>query len=326
MKIIYLNLIFIFFKNIIYFNIIFSLNLLLLIYNYKITFINFQYFIIVILIFIIFIITYFKNFLNYYKNLLLGFKLIILTLIINILFIFSKNLIFIFIFFEFSIFPIFFFIIFFRISERKFISSFFLLIYTSLFSLIFLFLLIYENILLKFKLVLFYFIFISSFIKFFSFIIIIIFLVKVPIFLFHIWLPKAHVESSTIGSIILARLLLKLGGIGLILIINNIISIFIKNFFFSFLLISSIYILILCFFLNDIKLIIAYFSISHIGLVLISFFLINYSRNNSITIIIISHSISSPLIFLFISILYLDFSSRIINKIRRIFFKNKIFI
>ena len=78
--------------------------------------------------------------------------------------------------------------------------------------------------------------------------------------------------------------------------------------------------------MNDLKLIIAYFSVSHISLILISFFLMNKHRNYSIIIIILSHSISSPLLFFFVSILYLDFSSRIINKIGRIFFKNKIFI
>lgn len=43
------------------------------------------------------------------------------------------------------------------------------------------------------------------------------FLIKLPVFSFHLWLPKAHVESSTVGSMVLAGVLLKLGRYGLLL-------------------------------------------------------------------------------------------------------------
>jgi len=102
------------------------------------------------------------------------------------------------------------------------------------------------------------------------------FIVKLPRFGFHLWLPKAHVEAPVIGSIILAGVLLKLGGHGFI--ISRIIRIIPLI---SFLLIrvrlaggamARIFIISL----RDIKVIIAYSSIVHIGMVM-SIYLIGWS-------------------------------------------------
>jgi len=132
-------------------------------------------------------------------------------------------------------------------------------------------------------------------------------------------LPKAHVESSNFGSIILAGIILKLGGYGAIIFINfylrRYLTFEISKFFF----ISRAILIFFCLFLNDIKIVIAYFSISHIRMVVLRIF-INYFNNlNFCIIIIISHSISSSILFIFNHIFYENFSSRIINKISSIF-------
>lgn len=133
---------------------------------------------------------------------------------------------------------------------------------------------------------------------------IVAFLVKLPIFLFHMWLPKAHVEAPVYGSIFLAGTLLKLGGIGLIrflIFLNS--SVAIKIFTIS--LICLVYVGAVCLLVGDIKIIIAYSSVAHIGLALIIFLMLTEVSIWSGAIILLTHGFSSSLIFLMSYILYL---------------------
>lgn len=94
------------------------------------------------------------------------------------------------------------------------------------------------------------------------------FLVKFPIFFFHQWLPKAHVEAPVGGSIILAGVLLKLGGYGLIRILLYINYRNIILFIIIFSLLGGRLLRIVCLINRDMKVIIAYSSVVHIALII----------------------------------------------------------
>ena len=136
------------------------------------------------------------------------------------------------------------------------------------------------------------------------FITILAFVVKFPIYFVHLWLPKAHVEAPVAGSIILAGVLLKLGGYGIIRL---------SAFFLHNPLIFSVGILTmwgggvlgaLCLRIRDIKVIIAYSSVVHIRLVfigVISYF--SWGLNGAI-VIMVAHGLCSSGMFAWANMVY----------------------
>lgn len=137
-------------------------------------------------------------------------------------------------------------------------------------------------------------------------------------FLFHIWLPKAHVEAPISGSIILAGITLKLGGFGLYRVLILIFKINLKlNFLFiSLCLFGILFLSLVCFLQSDLKILIAYSSIVHISLVIMGILIYNNWGIIGSLVLIFGHGLCSSGLFCLRNICYLRFKSRriFINK------------
>jgi len=125
------------------------------------------------------------------------------------------------------------------------------------------------------------------------------FIVKFPIFGFHYWLPVAHVEASTIGSMILAGVLLKLGSVGLLYVVIYL-NFIIK---FHWLGLGVVILILIILRLRDLKIIIAYSSVAHISIVFYIMMIGSWIGKKGAVYMIFYHGFISPLIFWVVGIL-----------------------
>ena len=133
------------------------------------------------------------------------------------------------------------------------------------------------------------------------------FAVKIPMWPFHTWLPDAHVEAPTAGSVILAGVLLKMGGYGFIrfsLGILPIASKFYSPLIFYLSVVAIIYTSLVALAQTDIKKLIAYSSVAHMGLVTIGIFIANQQGIEGAMMQMLSHGVVSAALFLCVGIIY----------------------
>nr|YP_009937432.1 NADH dehydrogenase subunit 4 [Trigonopterus kotamobagensis]QNT26942.1 NADH dehydrogenase subunit 4 [Trigonopterus kotamobagensis] len=238
---------------------------------------------------------------NYYWEL---FLFMVIFLLLSLIMTFSSlNLFIFYLFFEISLIPVLLLILGWGVQPERISAGIYLLFYTLLFSLPMMMGLFYLNSVF-FSLEFCFFSSVDSFMLYLC--MNFIFFVKMPMFFIHLWLPKAHVEAPVSGSMILAGVMLKMGGYGLLRVMKIFTQVGGKMsiYFIMISLLGGVIVSLMCVRQSDLKMLIAYSSVSHMSLVLGGILTFNSVGCWGALVLMMAHGLCSSGLFCLANLLY----------------------